>query len=100
MDLAATVWCGEAKSVRQHGETSSSGCYWPIATVALVSHCCPSTRGGHAIDIIAIRNRQPWNKGKLVWQKPLLRLRDIWSIRVRLKIPERTGDLALYDLAT
>jgi hypothetical protein len=28
-----------------------------------------------------------------------LRLRDIWSIRVRLQIAERTRDLALFDLA-
>lgn len=51
------------------------------------------------MDMIATRNRQPWNKGKLVEQKPPLRLRDIWAIRVRLQIAERTGDLALFDLA-
>lgn len=42
---------------------------------------------------------QPWNKGKLVGQKAPLRLRDIWAIRVRLQIAERTRDLALFDLA-
>ena len=41
----------------------------------------------------------PWNKGKLVGQKAPLRLRDIWAIRVRLQIAERTRDLALFDLA-
>ena len=51
------------------------------------------------MSIIATRSRQPWNKGKLVGQKPPLRLRDIWSIRVRLQIAERTRDLALFDLA-
>ncbi|EOG3618537.1 tyrosine-type recombinase/integrase [Pseudomonas fulva] len=49
--------------------------------------------------IIATGSRQPWNKGKLVGQKPPLRLRDIWAIRVRLQIAERTRDLALFDLA-
>ncbi len=49
--------------------------------------------------IIATGSREPWNKGKLVGQKPPLLLRDIWSIRVRLQIAERTLDLALFDLA-
>jgi len=40
-------------------------------------------------------SRQPWNKGKLVGQKTPLRLRDIWAIRVRLQIAERTRDLAI-----
>jgi hypothetical protein len=35
-------------------------------------------------------SRGPWNKGKLVGQKAPLRLRDIWSIRVRLQIAEKT----------
>ncbi len=43
--------------------------------------------------------REPWNKGKLVGQKAPLRLRDIWSIRVRLQISEKTRDLALFNLA-
>lgn len=51
------------------------------------------------MSIIAICGRQPWNKGKLVGQKAPLRLRDIWAIRVRLQIGERTRDLALFDLA-
>ena len=50
------------------------------------------------MDIITC-SRQPWNKGKLVGQKTPLRLRDIWAIRVRLQIAERTRDLALFDLA-
>jgi integrase len=46
-----------------------------------------------------IVSREPWNKGKLVGQKAPLRLRDIWSIRVRLQIAEKTRDLALFNLA-
>ena len=44
-------------------------------------------------------SREPWNKGKLVGQKAPLRLQDIWSIRVRLQISEKTRDLALFNLA-
>ncbi len=51
------------------------------------------------MNIFATCSRQPWNKGKLVGQKAPLRLRDIWAIRVRLQIVERTRDLALFDLA-
>jgi integrase len=51
------------------------------------------------MNIIATCSRQPWNKGKLVGQKTPLRLRDIWAIRVRLEITERTRDLALFNLA-
>ncbi len=47
------------------------------------------------MNIIAICSRQPWNKGKLVGQKIPLRLRDIWAIRVRLQIAERTRDLGM-----
>jgi site-specific recombinase XerC len=42
---------------------------------------------------------QPWNKGKLVGQKAPLRVRDIWAIRIRLQLAEKTRDLALFNLA-
>jgi len=41
----------------------------------------------------------PWNKGKLVGQKPPLKLREIWAIRIRLQIANRRRDLALFNLA-
>jgi len=41
----------------------------------------------------------PWNKGKLVGQKPPLKLKEIWSIRIRLQIANRKWDLALFNLA-
>lgn len=47
----------------------------------------------------AIYTHHPWNKGKLVGQKAPLRLRDIWAIRVRLQIAEKSRDLALFNLA-
>jgi len=49
--------------------------------------------------IIATYSHQPWNKGKLVGQKAPLRVRDIWAIRVRLQLAEKTRDLALFNLA-
>ena len=41
----------------------------------------------------------PWNKGKLLGQKPLLKLKEIWAIRIRLQLDQRTGELALFNLA-
>ena len=41
----------------------------------------------------------PWNKGKLVGQKPPLKSREIWAIRVRLQLAMKSRDLALFNLA-
>ncbi len=41
----------------------------------------------------------PWNKGKLVGQKPPLILKEIWAIRIRLEIANKIRDLALFNLA-
>ncbi len=43
--------------------------------------------------------RDPWNKGKLVGQKPPLKLQEVWAIRIRLQLQNRTRDLALFNLA-
>lgn len=43
-------------------------------------------------------SHEPRNKGKLVGQKVPLRIRDIWAICVRLRLTEKTRDLALSDL--
>jgi hypothetical protein len=43
--------------------------------------------------------REPWNKGKLVGQKPPLRPKHVWSIRTRLQMEGRTRDLAMFNLA-
>jgi integrase len=39
------------------------------------------------------------HKGKLVGQKGPLKLKDIWAIRVRLQIANRTREVALFNLA-
>ncbi|MBK5967943.1 MULTISPECIES: tyrosine-type recombinase/integrase [Thiorhodovibrio] len=41
----------------------------------------------------------PWNKGKLIGQKPPLKLQEIWAIRIRLQLAKRLRDLGLFDLA-
>ena len=41
----------------------------------------------------------PWNKGKLVGQKPPLKLKQVWAIRIRLQIADNVRDLALFNLA-
>jgi hypothetical protein len=44
-------------------------------------------------------HRDPWNEGKLVGQRAPLKLKDIWAIRVRLQLSDRSRDLALFNLA-
>jgi len=41
----------------------------------------------------------PWNKGKLLGQKPPLKLKEIWAVRIRLQLDYRTRELALFNLA-
>jgi len=38
----------------------------------------------------------PWNKGKLLGQKPPLKLKEIWAIRIRLQLDHRSRELALF----
>src|SRR5215469_2373638 len=45
------------------------------------------------------QRREPWNKGKLIGQKPPPRPKHVWSIRTRLPIEGRTRDLAMFNLA-
>jgi integrase len=40
-----------------------------------------------------------WNKGRLIGPKPPSKLREIWAIRIRLQLDQRTRDLALFNLA-
>ena len=43
-------------------------------------------------------HREPWNKGKIVGQKAPFKLKDIWVLRVRLKMEHRVRELALFNL--
>ena len=40
-----------------------------------------------------------WNKGKLLGQKPPLKLKEVWAIRTRLQLAHKTRDLAMFNLA-
>lgn len=39
------------------------------------------------------------NKGRLVGQKAPLELREIWAIRIRLQLADKTRDLAVFNRA-
>ncbi len=41
----------------------------------------------------------PWNQGRLVGQKPPLKLKEVWAIRIRLQLNNNPRDLALFNLA-
>lgn len=43
--------------------------------------------------------KQPWNKDRHIGQKPPLKLKYIWSIRIHLQNANSVRDLALFNLA-
>jgi len=43
--------------------------------------------------------RGAWNKGKLIGQKPPLKPKDIWAIRIHLQNKHAVRDLAMFNLA-
>jgi len=45
------------------------------------------------------QTRTPWNKGKLVGQRPPLKPKHVWAIRTRLQLNGRARDLAMFNLA-
>lgn len=47
----------------------------------------------------ATHTRQPSSKANLNGQKPPLKPREVWSIRIRLQIQGKKRDLALFNLA-
>jgi integrase len=49
--------------------------------------------------IVEYKPRHAWNKGKIVGQKPPLKLKEIWAIRIRLQMEENNRDIALFNLA-
>lgn len=46
-----------------------------------------------------VQKREAWNKGKLVGQKPPLKPKDIWAIRIHLQNTHAVRDLAMFTLA-
>ena len=47
----------------------------------------------------ALRQFVPWNKGKLIGQRPALKLKEVWAIRIRLQLSGNVQELALFNLA-
>jgi len=45
-----------------------------------------------------IQKRDAWNKGKLVGQKPPLKPKDIWAIRIYFQNAHAVRDLAMFNL--
>jgi len=45
------------------------------------------------------KNREKWNRGRLVGAKPPLKPRHIWAIRTRLDLARRVRDLAMFNCA-
>ena len=46
-----------------------------------------------------IGKREAWNKDKLVGQKPPLKPKDVWAIRIYLQNAHAVRDLAMFNLA-
>jgi site-specific recombinase XerC len=47
----------------------------------------------------SIHTGEPWNKGKLIGQKPPLKPKDIWAIRIQLQHAHQVRGLAMFNLA-
>jgi hypothetical protein len=63
-----------------------------------VPHCDLQACGASNI-LHGANHTSHWNKGKLIGQKAPLKLKEIWAIRIRLRLARRTRDLALFNLA-
>ena len=54
-------------------------------------------------EMIVAFHPTPWSKGKLIGQKPPLKLREIWALRTRLEMApvlKRTQDAVTMDVRT
>jgi integrase len=67
---------------RERGGATSAALHWEI-----------DMEGKTSLD-----RQEPWNKGKLVGQKAPFKSKEIWAIRVRLQLAERSRELALFNL--
>jgi integrase len=47
----------------------------------------------------SVHSHEPWNKGRSVGQKPPLKPKDIWAIRIHLQLGKHVRELALFNLA-
>ena len=45
------------------------------------------------------KESEPWNKGKIIGQKPPLLPKHVWAIRTKLQMEKRVRELVLFNLA-
>jgi integrase len=50
-------------------------------------------------NIFGITKKRPWNQRRLLGQKPPLKLKEVWAIRIHLQLAGKLRDLALFNLA-
>lgn len=50
-------------------------------------------------DSVRLALFEPWNKGKIIGQKPPLQPKHVWAVRTRLQLSNRKRDLSLFNLA-
>jgi hypothetical protein len=91
------------RSARVRGALSApSRNTWPFGTRprwARSGGTRRSTMGDTAEPTDDARRQPPWNRGRLLGQKPPLKRREVWALRICLQIAERLRDLALFNLA-
>lgn len=46
-----------------------------------------------------VNSKIPWNKGKIIGQKPALKLNELCEIRIRLQMAHNIRELALFNMA-
>ena len=54
---------------------------------------------GHSVYDPGIKDRRPWNAGRIVGAKRALKLQQVWAIRFWLSNEHRLRDRAIFDLA-
>jgi integrase len=74
---------------------------WFIMPHGDVNVTCEEFQMSHSenIPVSYAAPQTPWNKGKLIGQKPPLKPRQVWAIRTRLQIRGKPRDLAMFNLA-
>ena len=50
-------------------------------------------------NLFGITKTRPWNQRRLLGQKPPLKLKEVWAIRIHLQLAGKLRDLALFNLA-
>jgi integrase len=63
------------------------------------THPRPLFNPASAIKAQKPTTKEPWNKGNLMGQKPPLKLKEVWEIRIRLQLANNLLELALFNLA-